>query len=67
MKRRRIVIGWLVTLLGALGVVVSIAAIIGVWMLSHRVTGTVTRTASAVTEFTQLTHDRAEAIEGQRI
>ena len=65
MKRHRTVIGWLSTILGGLGVVVSIAAIIGVWVLSHRVTGSVTRTASAVTEFTQLTHDRAEAIEGQ--
>jgi hypothetical protein len=52
-------------LFGSLGLVLAIAALVGVWVLSQRVTHAVDVGASALTEFTQAVHDRAGVAGGR--
>jgi hypothetical protein len=59
MKCRRNLVGWLVILLGSLGVLLSVAALVGVWVLSIRITRSVDQAASGMIGFTETVSQRA--------
>jgi hypothetical protein len=59
MQLWRKLFGWLVALIGCLGMLACLAAVIGVWILSHRVRGSVERVVGKVTEFTLRVEERS--------
>ena len=65
MNRLRSLVGWLGLLFGSLGVILSVAALVGVWVLSQRVTRTVDHTTSVLTGFTKTVHERADLTAGK--
>ena len=65
MKWFRKLFGWLVVLVSWLGVLVCVVALAGVWILSHRVRGSVDRVVVKVTEFTSRIEDRSEEVAGR--
>ncbi|MEP4076334.1 hypothetical protein [Haloferula sp.] len=60
MKTMGVLGGWLVTLLGSLGVLLGLGGIAGVWLLSQRATDSVDTATKAVVEFTSTVQMRAE-------
>jgi hypothetical protein len=65
MQLWRKLFGWLVALIGCLGMLACLAAVIGVWILSHRVRGSVERVLGKVTEFTLRAEERSGEMAGR--